>query len=795
MTTKQTMLRNLGIVILTSGLLACNSAEQSKAKYSKEGKEYLAAGELEKATLAFKNVLQIDPKDWENHYQMGEVLSKQGKMDAAFREFSLVLAQDDNHVMAKIRVGQLLLLNRNVDQAEKLVNDALLKEPENVEALVLKAGVETAKNNNDAAISTIEKALQLSPGDVAATMMQASIQIRLNKQAEATQILKTAIEKKPEDVQLRSMLGGLYAHEKQYPEAEQMLISIIKIKPKELEYYRRLALFQLSLNQLDNAEATLRDALAHLPENDNAKTLLLDFLTEKRSPDIAIAELLPMIEKNPEDFVLRFKLVNLQLAKKDVPSAETSLREIIDQDKLGPNGISARNKLAAIYLQTNRNQEARNLNKEVLEANPRDGEALTLRGQFSLADNHISEAIADFRSVLVDQPNNVGVLKLLATAHVRNNEEALARENLEKVISYVPDDEAARLDLASLLYKAGQKDQSKQQIEALLKKNPQSQKGLEAFFRFYVNEQQWEKAQAVAKQVEELKPNDPTGFYMSGLGYQAAKKFEASIDAFQLALTKKPDAVEPLNELIKTYISLKQPEKALVKLQQIIKQQPDNLIAYNLLGGVYISLQKFTEANAAFLKALEIKPDWFAPYRSLAMSELLQKHKTEAIGYLRKGIDKTQGNFELVIDLARLLQSDGQTDKVLALYEESYQAHPDAVMAVNNLASYLSDHAPTPANLERAAKMVIPLENSNNPSLLDTVGWIAYRQGNYEKAQNIISKVIEMAPNAFVSQYHLGMIYYKQNDNLHAKEALEKAIAGKTPFDGIEEAKEVLKKL
>ena len=795
MKSKKSLLRHFGIAVLTSSLLACSSAEQSKAKYSQQGKEYLAAGDYDKAALAFKNVQQIDPKDWDNHFQIAEVLSKQGKIEPAFKEYVLVTTQDDNHVLAKLRVGQIQLLSHNIAEAEKMVDSALLKEPENIEALVLKAGVLAAKNNTDAAISTIEKALKISPEDVPAILMQASIQVRINKIEQGINILKNALEKKPDNVQMLSMLGSFYTRNKQLPEAEQTLVTIIKTNPKEPQSYKNLALFQIGQNELDKAEATLRDAVEKLPDNNNVKSMLLDFLSEKRSPDVAIAEILPMIEKKSDDYVLKFKLVNLQLVKKDISGAETTLKEIVEEDKTGPSAISAKNKLASIYTQTKRIPEAKTLNKEVLEANPRDSDALTLRGQFALSENQLPQAIADFRSVLVDQPNNTNVLKMLATAHLRNNEESLARENIEKVVAATPNDESARLDLVGLYMKAGQKAQAKQQIESLLKNNPKSIKGLESLFRFYSSEKQWDKAQDVAKQVQDIFVKDPTGYYMSGLGYQAANKLDAAIEAFQQALQRKPDAVEPLNEMIKSYMALNQPEKAITKLQQIVKQQKDHLVAYNLLGGIYLNQKKFSEAKTAFQNALEIKPDWFAPYRSLAINEILQNNKPGAEAVLRTGIEKTKGNLDLVVDLARFYQSQGQLDKVLALYEDSLKNHPDSPIAANNLASYLSDYAPTPDNLERAAKLVQPLEGSNNPNLLDTIAWIAYKQGNYEKAKSTLQKVTELTTIAPINQYHLGMIYYKLNDKEKAIEYLQKAVDRKNQFDGIDDAKDTLTKI
>jgi tetratricopeptide (TPR) repeat protein len=282
---------------------------------------------------------------------------------------------------------------------------------------------------------------------------------------------------------------------------------------------------------------------------------------------------------------------------------------------------------------------------------------------------------------------------------------------------------------------------------------------------------------------------------MSGLGYQVANKFEPAAEAFQQALQKKPDAIEPLNELIKSLMELKQPEKAVDKLQQITKQMPNHVVAYNLMGGVYMSQQKFSEAKVAFTKAEDIKPDWYAPYRSLALIEMMQKNRDAAINVLTTGIDKSKGSLELVLDLARIYRAAGEHKKVLALFDASYQQHPENLVVVNNLASYLTEYPQADGDLERAAKLAEPLLSSNNPALMDTVGWVAYKQGNYVKAKEILSKVLEIDPRALITHYHLGMTYAKLNDSTNAIDHLQKVVNAKGTFDGMETAKETLKKL
>ncbi|WP_054760941.1 tetratricopeptide repeat protein [Methylomonas koyamae] len=151
----------------------------------------------------------------------------------------------------------------------------------------------------------------------------------------------------------------MYAKTKNAAEAENTLAEIVKIEPQQLQHYRSLALFQVSTQQVDKAEATLRDAVAKMPDNDTAKTYLIDFLLEKRSPEVAIAELLPMIEQKPDAYELKFKLANIHLAKKEFDKTEATLKEIVDRDKLGPSAITARNKLAALYALTKRGDEAK----------------------------------------------------------------------------------------------------------------------------------------------------------------------------------------------------------------------------------------------------------------------------------------------------------------------------------------------------------------------------------------------------------------------------------------------------
>ncbi len=768
----------------------------------RKGTQLFKAGDHKKARLAFDKAVACAPGNIDSRYGIAEQLSKLGDIQTAADQYQAIVNQDAKHVMARVRAGQIYLLASRIDQAEKMAQQALAIAPESNEATVLMGNVLASQNKSDAAFIKAETVLSKKPDDVPATLLLASLNVRSSKVDKAISLLQENSEKNPKDTASRLMLVNLYVQTKALEKAEQMLEAIIKVEPGQLEHRKRLAVFLINNSRLDKAENVLRTAVKYLPEDVQAKLLLVDFLAVKQSPEVAMAELIPMIELHSskeqgiaDNYQLRFKLADLQLSQNQVDKAEETLKEAAALGKQEPQSLQARYKLARLYLDTRRIGQAKPLVQGLFAEKPDDIDAWALRGELALTERRLPEAIADFRAILVDQPQNIQIYKLLAKAHLQGNEPILAKEDLQKVVEIAPQDEQARVELANILLQTDNTDQALEHINTLFKINPNSKKGLEALFNIYLKQKQWEQAQQVAKQLEAIFSNEAVGYYLSGIALQAEGKFDKSIPRFELAMAKQPEAIEPMTHMVQSYLSLKQPDKALNKLNGLIKKQPRNFIAYSLIGDVYTKINQFGEAINAYQKAIDIKPEWASPYRSAAIVNLMQKNKAAAIDILKSGINKASDTIELMNDLATIYHENGQHQQVIALYEQVTKQNPDSLNALNTLASYLSDYAPDDAALDKAAKLAEPLAKTSDPYMLDTVAWIAYKQGDYEKSRQILLKVIESDPDASVSNYHLGMVYFKQGDKVNAKAYLQKAIGKKDDFNGWDEANETLKLL
>ena len=68
--------------------IACGGAEERKAAYMEKAEKSLNAGDLDKARIELKNVLQIDPKDAQAWFKLGNIFERKQEFRKAFGNYS-----------------------------------------------------------------------------------------------------------------------------------------------------------------------------------------------------------------------------------------------------------------------------------------------------------------------------------------------------------------------------------------------------------------------------------------------------------------------------------------------------------------------------------------------------------------------------------------------------------------------------------------------------------------------------------------------------------------------------------
>jgi predicted Zn-dependent protease len=611
----------------------------------------------------------------------------------------------------------------------------------------------------------------------------------------ARELVEGAIKRMPDNVDLRLMLVQIYESLGLEPQVEALLIELIRLQPSDKAHRIRLAQFYSRANHPDEAERVLRDAIKAMPEERDLKVALIDFLATQRSREAAARELAAMIAANPQDYDLQFEQAKFDEQSGESAQAEAVYRKIIAAAQLDAAGITARNRLAALKAQQNDLAGAQALVAEVLASNPRNDDALILRGNLALAQKDPKTAIADLRAVLRDQPNTVGVMRSLARAHIANGEPVLAEEILRRALEANPKDSTLQLDLAQLVFDLGRPGQAKPIIDALATQQPNNTQILETQYKVAVATNDLVTARAAADAFVATQPQWSVGYFFQGAVAEATQRPEDAVRLYSKSLELQPDAAEPLQGLVRVLATLKRTPEALKRLDGIIDRYPKEPLALAIKGDLLLSMEQPTEAAAAFKTAIERDPKLSVAYRNLAIAEHMNHDDDGAIATLRAGIDKVSHPEVLETALAGLYDSLGRPDDAAEVYEAALRRDPQADVAANNLAMFLVTHKKDQASLDRAVKLSARFAESSNPDFLDTYGWVLYKHGDAMAAVVALRDVLAKAPQSPVVLYHLGMAQFLAGQSDAARDSLTRAVKSGKNFPGMDEAKATLDRL
>ncbi len=790
-----------GLLALVIAMAACGGAEDRKSAYFEKGQALFKEGNFEKARLEFKNVLQIDPKDVPARYALAETLEKLQDWRGAAGHYLAVIEADPKHKEALAKMGQIYLLSRNSDEAQKLADKLLAMDATDPEGLTLQAGLKALKQDVAGAVADVKTALEKHPGHVNASALLASLYLQTGKPDESIETLKKVLEKEPGNVTVKTILARVYAQLGKNQEARETFTDIIKQEPQVLGHRLRFAQFTLGQKDLDTTEETLRKAVDELKDDTKqltaAKLSLIEFLAKNRSGDKAIESLEGMVKAEPDNDELRNALGKVYEAANQLDKAKGIYQGIIDgeEDQKSPQALAAKTRLAVVTGRAGDRAGAKTLIEEVLKDNPRDKDALVLRGTLTIDEGDAASAIADFRAALKNDPSAIDLNRLLARAHLVNKEPQLAIDTLRKALEANPQDITMRADLANIYSSQKDLESAVAQLEDILKVAPTNREAFEGIFKVRMFEKDFAKAHEVATRLKTAMPEDPSGFYFDGLAFQADNKLPESIEQFESALAVSPDAIQPLSQLIKSHLAMDKADVAEKRLAEVIEQNPKNFVAHNLTGEIQLASKRYEDAKKSFESALALNANWAILYRNLAATQLGLKQEDDAIATMEKGIEATKGSALLVTALATYLEKIGKLDDAIAQYEKVLKENPESDLGLNNLAMLLIEYKSDDASKNRAKELVGKIKDLNQAAYLDTIGWVAFKTGDYQKAVESLEKAVQAAPDAAIMRYHLGMAYHALGNDVLAKDNLKQAVEGAQEYRGLTEAKATLAKL
>jgi tetratricopeptide (TPR) repeat protein len=633
------------------------------------------------------------------------------------------------------------------------------------------------------------KALELAPNDVGSRLNLVRVYLAVGRIADARQEAITVLEKEPGNGQALLDLVDTSNKPEEISATEEQLQ---KFPQKDSAYYH-LAMGGIAAKKSDlsGAEAAVQRAAAADPNLAAVHSALAALYLLRNDKDRAGPELEKAAKlakaRSPETI----KFAQFKVQNRAPEEARAFLTEIT---KHAPDFLPAWSILGRIANNEKKYDDALRLVENALSRDSANIDARLVQAESWLAKGETKKAVDSIENLDRTYPNSPLVKYSLARLYVQTNNLNQALAAVDQVVKLSPYFVDAVLLQAELHLKNGDAQSVVDSLSGLVKQSPGLLRAELTLAEAYRALGRLDDAIALVREQIKRSPQNAASYFLLGVILQQQNKVTEAREALEKAAQLAPDNLSSLQQLVDLDIASKNYAAGHRRVDEVLQKQSNSAVGYYLRGKLYLAEEKFDLAQTAFLKAIDLDPNLSPAYDLLMPTYMHAKNLAEALNQMNAVLAKKPNDLRALLVIGMIYSQMKEFDKARDAYEKVVAASPDFVPALNNLAYIYADKL---NDLKRASELAQKARSlaPTNPSVLDTLGWITYKQGGYQQAADLLSQSAAKSPDNPDIQFHLGMADYMMGRTDAARAALEKAVGSATEFEGKEEARSRLASL
>lgn len=719
-----------------------------------KGEALRMSNDAQGAITAFGKAIEETPSDVRARLGRATALITLGKFDEAAKDVDEV-QKTSGDVPMGLYLNAIILYNQNkIDEAmEKLVR-VQTSMPNYLPVKLLVGTIAFQKGQLETAEKELSEFNKTIPGNLPAAKLLAATRLKANRPQEAIPVLKQVEAQGKDDAQYLSLLGTAYLQSKQFALGNEYLDKATKLDPKAAGIRAQMALGQMATGNMDNAIVELKKAV----ELDNGMfqaevMLILAYLQEKKY-DEAIVAANQLKEKRKDDPMPENLLGAAYMAKGDAEKAQEHWNNAL---RIKPEYATAGLNLARLEVSRNNPEGAAKKYDEILKRDPKNLEAY-----IGLAN--IAETKKDY-----------GKMEEYLLAAREKNPEAM--------------DPAIML---SRYYQAiGKPLKSLELARDITSKHPDAPAAMSMMAEAQLANNQLPNALLSLKKLVAKAPNNPAYRLEYIQVLKRSGEMNQSVDELKRLVKDFPDYLPGQIATAEIALLDKNYSEASKIAHSLQSKNPNAAIGYKLEGDIQIAQKQYNKGVEAYEKAHKLEPT-SGSARRLFIAERTLGENDKAVNFLSQWLKDHDDDPESWLTLAMAYQSMGKLNESLKAYEKCNSLRPNSPIIENNLA-WLYQQMGDKRALSLAEKL-LP-QTDNNPSMMDTVGWIFVQNGKTDKGLTLLKDAALHAPFQTEIRMHLIEALIKADKKPEAKAELEKLLQEKKEFQDRKKAEELLKTL
>lgn len=472
-----------------------------------------------------------------------------------------------------------------------------------------------------------------------------------------------------------------------------------------------------------------------------------------------------------------------------------------------PKAEYLREKIPILLLKMGDLEKAAEWLGQALVEYPDENSSRLLLASLYIQQNKITEAIKLYDEVLRRDPDNEGVQLRLGLLYGHQEEFEKAEKIFRQLLDKNGDSYFSRLSLARLLRQTEKHEEAGQEYEKALALNWSKELAYE-IGHFYAFRKKHGEALRLYTAIAESDPFDERAGLSRVQAFLDMEKNDEALDELKNIMTfsKNPANIE----LIVSKVLLRKNE--VNKAKEVLEKLASNtgnseayyilaLLAYRdadykaaldhlsqIIAGstdfeeaVYLQTRIFKESGASN-KAMVMLKDHIAKESSRSplfytlLSSLYQEKKDNlsAMSLMEAAVSLYPDNPQLLFEYGLLLDRNGMDDQAIVKMEKVLELRPDHADALNFIGYTWADKnvhlQEALAYIQKAAAL-----KPDNGYIVDSLGWVYYRLGDYPRAVEELERALGLEPEDPHIYDHLGDAYRGLNNTARALERYKKA--------------------
>jgi tetratricopeptide (TPR) repeat protein len=573
--------------------------------YVSAGLAHVVLKEYPQAEQLLKKAIELDPNGLQAYRSLANYYILMRDLGKADEALVAGLSHLPNSLELYMSRAEIFWAQQKPDQVATVVQQLRSRVGDNSTVSIAVADFYAARQAHDNTIAELQHGLSIDKNNIQIKNRLVSEYLTVGKVSEAEQLNSTILKSNPKDVSARISNGRIMLARQQSKDAMTYLRSVVADAPENATAHYFLAIALQSINDLNQAQSELNEAIKYAPDSPDVLQALGVLQLNRGELQAASEYAQRKVNLYPTDVSGHLLYGRALMLQKKLVDAEQQYKAAVQLAGNNPEVFTA---IGQFYSATGNSKMAEVQFENALRANNHFAPALAALLELLEKTNQGARAQSVIEQYVQNNPNDATAHSLYGQLLIKHKDLDRAKPEFERAIQLNPNETTAYVQLGGIYQQKGEVDAAISTFSKILTQQPNSAVVQLVIGNLYLDKRDYKNAKSY---YEQAVANDPNlGVAAGNLAYLYTLdggNLDVALSYAQKAKQLLPEVPAITDTLGWVLYKRSNYDSALPLLQECVQKDPQHAAFRYHLGMALMQTGKKDPAKRELEAALKLK--------------------------------------------------------------------------------------------------------------------------------------------------------------------------------------------